>query len=110
MDGDLIQDKPLRDFGGKGLFTKEIEDALLEGRVDLAVHSMKDVQTELPGGLVIPCILPRQDVRDAFISRIARSFGELPEGAVIGTWLTARSNSVPSCAMASRFGVATSPP
>ena len=83
--GDLIQDKPLQEFGGKGLFTKEIEDALLQGRVDLAVHSMKDVQTELPEGLAIPCILPRQDVRDAFISHKAKSLLELPDGALVGT-------------------------
>ena len=83
--GDMIQDKALREFGGKGLFTKEIEDALHEGRIDLAVHSMKDVQTELPSGLTIPCILPREDVRDAFISLKAKSLEELPIGAVVGT-------------------------
>lgn len=83
--GDQIQDKALRAFGGKGLFTKEIEEALLGGRVDVAVHSMKDVQTRLPEGLQIAAILPRADVRDAFISPVAASIDELPQGAVVGT-------------------------
>ncbi len=83
--GDRIQDKALREFGGKGLFTKEIEEALLEGRIDLAVHSMKDVPTELPPGLMIACLLPREDVRDAFISEKAGTIEQLPEGAVVGT-------------------------
>lgn len=83
--GDRIWDKSLRDAGGKGLFTKEIEDALLSGSVDLAVHSMKDVPTELPAGLSIECLLPREDVRDAFISPKAERLADLPEGAVIGT-------------------------
>ena len=83
--GDKIWDKSLRDAGGKGLFTKEIEDALLSGSVDLAVHSMKDVPTELPAGLTIECMLPREDVRDAFISPKAEKLADLPEGAVIGT-------------------------
>ena len=83
--GDRIQDKALRDFGGKGLFTKEIEEALIDFDIDLAVHSMKDVQTLLPEGLLIPCILPREDVRDAFISLNASSINDLKEGAVVGT-------------------------
>ncbi len=83
--GDRIQDKALRAFGGKGLFTKEIEEALLAGAIDLAVHSMKDMPTALPEGLAIPCILPREDVRDAFISPKARDLASLPEGAVVGT-------------------------
>lgn len=83
--GDRIQDKALRDFGGKGLFTKEIEDALLAGEIDLAVHSMKDVATELPPGLVIPCLLPREDVRDAFLSFKAKNLMDLPRNAVVGT-------------------------
>ena len=83
--GDRISDKPLRDFGGKGLFTKEIEDALLDGRIDLAVHSMKDVPTELPAGLGIAAILPREDPRDAFISAQAGSLAALPVGALVGT-------------------------
>ena len=66
--GDRIKDKPLREFGGKGLFTKEIDEALLSGDVDMAVHSMKDLATDLPAGIVIAAMLPRADVRDAFIS------------------------------------------
>eukprot|EP00884_Botryococcus_braunii_P013201 jgi/Botrbrau1/21882/Bobra.0249s0011.1 len=83
--GDKILDQPLADIGGKGLFTKEIDDALLDGRIDIAVHSMKDVPTYLPAGTILPCNLPREDVRDAFISNIARSLGELPAGSVIGS-------------------------
>lgn len=83
--GDLIQDKALSAFGGKGLFTKEIEDALLAGTIDLAVHSMKDMPTKLPEGLTIPCLLPREDVRDAFISPKAKRLTDLPQGAVMGT-------------------------
>jgi len=83
--GDRIRDKPLRDFGGKGLFTKEIDDALLSGAVDLAVHSMKDLPTELPPGIVIAAVLKRGDVRDAFISASGESLAALPPGAVIGS-------------------------
>ena len=83
--GDKIQDKALREFGGKGLFTKEIEDGLLEGAFDIAVHSMKDMQTVLPEGLTIGCLLPREDVRDAFLSPVAGRLADLPEGAVVGT-------------------------
>lgn len=83
--GDRIQDRPLSEAGGKGLFTKEIEEALLEGRIDCAVHSMKDMPTQLPDGLSIPCLLPRDDVRDAFFSLKADSIDTLPEGAVVGT-------------------------
>ena len=83
--GDRIQTGPLSEAGGKGLFTKEIEDALLGGAIDLAVHSMKDVPTELPNGLRIECILPREDPRDAFLSPSAASLAELPQGAVVGT-------------------------
>ena len=83
--GDRIRDKPLREFGGKGLFTKEIDEALLAGRVDIAVHSMKDLPTELPEGIVIGAVLRRGDVRDAFISRKAGSIAELPKGAVVGS-------------------------
>jgi hydroxymethylbilane synthase len=75
----------LRDFGGKGLFTKEIDEALLEGVVDLAVHSMKDLPSRLPDGLIVGAVLPRADVRDAFISTKAGSLAALPPGAVIGT-------------------------
>ena len=83
--GDRITDKPLRDFGGKGLFTKEIDEALLSGAVDLAVHSMKDLPTVLPEGIVVAAVLPRADVRDAFISTRAPSLAELPRGSVVGT-------------------------
>jgi hydroxymethylbilane synthase len=83
--GDRIQDRPLADAGGKGLFTKEIEEALLAGEVDIAVHSMKDMPTILPDGLAVRCMLPREDVRDAFISRNATSLAALPKGAVVAT-------------------------
>ena len=83
--GDRIQDRPLSEAGGKGLFTKEIEEALLAGAIDLAVHSAKDMPTVLPEGLMLAACLPREDVRDAFISRKAASLRELPQGAVVGT-------------------------
>jgi hydroxymethylbilane synthase len=83
--GDRIQDRTLADAGGKGLFTKELEDALLDGRIDLAVHSMKDVPTIFPEGLGIAALLPREDPRDAFLSHRAKSLMELPKGARIGT-------------------------
>jgi hydroxymethylbilane synthase len=83
--GDMILDVPLAKVGGKGLFVKEIEDALLKGRVDLAVHSMKDVPTDLPEGLGIVCITRREDPRDAFLSVKYARFEELPKGARVGT-------------------------
>jgi hydroxymethylbilane synthase len=83
--GDRIRDKPLRDFGGKGLFTKEIDEALLAGAVDLAVHSMKDLPTELPYDVVIGAVLKRGDVRDAFISAKGERLSALPQGAVVGS-------------------------
>jgi hydroxymethylbilane synthase len=83
--GDMILDRPLAEAGGKGLFTKEIEEALLADEIDLAVHSMKDMQTALPPGLVIGATLPREDVRDAFISLKFASLAALPQGARIGT-------------------------
>lgn len=83
--GDRITDRPLTEAGGKGLFTKEIDEALLAGDVDVGVHSAKDLPTELPPGLVIAACLPRGDVRDAFISHRAVGIEELPHGAVIGT-------------------------
>jgi hydroxymethylbilane synthase len=83
--GDRILDVPLAQIGGKGLFVKEIEEALLSGEIDLAVHSMKDVPTELPEKLAILCVPPREDPRDALISRDGRSFMNLPRGARIGT-------------------------
>ncbi|MCX5873960.1 MAG: hydroxymethylbilane synthase [Deltaproteobacteria bacterium] len=83
--GDKILDAPLAKIGGKGLFTKEIEDALLEGSIDLAVHSMKDVPTETPEGLSLPAMLKREDPRDVFISRDGRAINELNVGEKIGT-------------------------
>jgi hydroxymethylbilane synthase len=83
--GDRIQDRKLSEIGGKGLFTKEIEEALIDGRIDLAVHSMKDVPTWLPDGLEISAILPREDPRDAFFSPHGATLAALPPGAVVGT-------------------------
>ena len=83
--GDRIQDRTLALIGGKGLFTEEIEAGLLKGTLDLAVHSMKDMPTALPTGLVIGAVLPRADPRDALIARGPRSVAELPRGAVVGT-------------------------
>ncbi|MEI6985594.1 MAG: hydroxymethylbilane synthase [Rhodospirillaceae bacterium] len=83
--GDRILDRTLAEVGGKGLFTKEIEDALAEGAIDLAVHSMKDVPTWLPVGLEIPCLLPRADPRDAWFSTSGLGLDDLPAGAVVGT-------------------------
>ena len=83
--GDQVQDRALSEIGGKGLFTKEIEEALLDGRIDIAVHSMKDMPTVLPDGLEIPCLLPREDVRDAFVSLRHDSIAALPHGAVVGS-------------------------
>ncbi|MEW6255420.1 MAG: hydroxymethylbilane synthase [Pseudomonadota bacterium] len=83
--GDRIQDRPLSEAGGKGLFTKEIEEALLEGRIDLAVHSAKDVATALPEGLHLAGFLPRADVRDALILGAGASLDDLPAGARVGT-------------------------
>jgi hydroxymethylbilane synthase len=83
--GDRIQDRPLSEVGGKGLFTKEIEEALLDGRIDLAVHSSKDMPTVLPDGLALTAFLPREDVRDAFLSPKAKTLTDLPHGAVVGS-------------------------
>jgi hydroxymethylbilane synthase len=83
--GDRIQDRPLAEAGGKGLFTKEIEEALLSGAIDLAVHSSKDMPTSLPPGLVLSAFLPREDPRDAFISHKAKTIKDLPPEAVLGT-------------------------
>ncbi|WP_417579214.1 hydroxymethylbilane synthase [Pelagibacterium sp.] len=83
--GDIILDRPLSEVGGKGLFTKEIETALANGEIDIAVHSAKDVATEINPMFALPAYLPREDVRDAFLSLIAKSPDHLPEGAVIGS-------------------------
>lgn len=83
--GDIILDTPLAKVGGKGLFVKELEVAMLENRADIAVHSMKDVPVEFPQGLGLEVICPREDPRDAFVSNTINSFAELPQGAVVGT-------------------------
>ena len=83
--GDKILDTPLAKVGGKGLFVKELEEGLLGGMADIAVHSMKDVPVELPNGLHLPVVCPREDPRDAFVSTRYASFGQLPPGARIGT-------------------------
>jgi len=83
--GDRILDRPLSEAGGKGLFTKEIEEALLAGEIDLAVHSSKDMPTLLPDGLALVAYLEREDVRDVFISRKAASFADLPPNALVGS-------------------------
>lgn len=83
--GDRITDRPLKEIGGKGLFTREIEEALSSGAIDIAVHSMKDMPTVQPDGLLIDCFLPREDVRDAFVSPHVAAISELPVGAVVGS-------------------------
>ena len=83
--GDRIIDRPLKEIGGKGLFTKEIEQALLDGSIDLAVHSMKDMPVLQPEGLLLDTYLPREDVRDAFVAPHAGGLGDLPAGAKVGT-------------------------
>ena len=85
VTGDQILDRPLKEIGGKGLFTREIEEALLAGQIDIAVHSMKDMPTVQPGGLVLDCYLPREDVRDAFVALDGSGFEALPDGAVVGS-------------------------
>ncbi len=85
VTGDMIQDRPLKAIGGKGLFTREIEEDLLAGKIDIAVHSMKDMPTIQPDGLSLDTYLPREDVRDAFISPTLGSIAELAQGAVVGT-------------------------
>ncbi|KUF09231.1 hydroxymethylbilane synthase [Pseudoponticoccus marisrubri] len=81
----IAADRPLKEIGNKGLFTKEIEEAMLDGRIDIAVHSMKDMPVEQPEGLVLDCLLPREDTRDAFICPHAATIADLPDGAVVGT-------------------------
>jgi len=83
--GDRIKDRNLTEIGGKGLFTKEIEEALLSGSIELAVHSMKDLPAIIPEGLVIGAVLPREDPRDALVSLKANSVADLPHGALIGS-------------------------
>ncbi|ESZ40483.1 hydroxymethylbilane synthase [Mesorhizobium sp. L2C066B000] len=83
--GDRIQDRPLSEAGGKGLFTKEIEEALLAGTIDIAVHSSKDMPTVLPVGLELSAFLPREDARDAFIGKAVKRIIDLPQGAKVGS-------------------------
>ena len=83
--GDQIQDRALKDIGGKGLFTREIEEALVAGSIDIAVHSMKDMPTLQPAGLLLDCYLPREDVRDAFVSPTVDALMHLPQGATVGS-------------------------
>lgn len=83
--GDIVLDRPLSEIGGKGLFTKELDDAMLRGDIEIAVHSMKDVATILPPGIVLPTIVEREDPRDAFMCLKAKSLADLPAGSVIGT-------------------------
>jgi hydroxymethylbilane synthase len=83
--GDRVQDRLLAEIGGKGLFAKEIEEALLAGRIDLAVHSLKDLETWLPDGLTIACVLPRDDPRDALLAARGTTLASLPQGARVGT-------------------------
>ncbi|KAK4757605.1 hypothetical protein SAY87_018906 [Trapa incisa] len=92
--GDKILTQPLADIGGKGLFTKEIDEALINGEIDIAVHSMKDVPTYLPEKTILPCNLEREDVRDAFISRTSNSLADLPAGSVIGTASLRRKSQI----------------
>ncbi|CAF1788765.1 hypothetical protein HID58_089570 [Brassica napus] len=92
--GDKILSQPLADIGGKGLFTKEIDEALINGHIDIAVHSMKDVPTYLPEKTFLPCNLVREDVRDAFICLTAASLAELPAGSVVGTASLRRKSQI----------------
>lgn len=85
VTGDQVLDKPLKEIGGKGLFTREIEEALLDGGIDIAVHSMKDMPTLQPAGLLLDCYLPREDVRDAFVSPGFGGIADLPQGATVGS-------------------------
>lgn len=92
--GDMVLDKALAEIGGKGLFTKEIDNAQLNGEVDIAVHSMKDVPTWLPEGIDLPCMLPREDTRDVFISNKASRLEDLPDGSVIGSASLRRQSQI----------------
>jgi hydroxymethylbilane synthase len=85
VTGDAIQDRPLKDIGGKGLFTREIEEALLDGSIDIAVHSMKDMPVLQPTGLLLDTYLPREDVRDAFVAQDVAALKDLPAGARVGS-------------------------
>lgn len=92
--GDKVQDRALMEVGGKGLFTKEIDDAMLEGDIEIAVHSMKDVPTWMPEGIHLPCMLERRDVRDVFISPKVDNIWDLPEGATVGSASLRRQSQI----------------
>lgn len=83
--GDKVLDRPLKELGGKGLFTREIEEDLLDGRIDIAVHSMKDMPVDQPGGLMLETYLPREDVRDGFVAKGPKSLSDLKAGELVGT-------------------------
>lgn len=85
VTGDMVQDRALKKIGGKGLFTREIEEALAAGGIDIAVHSMKDMPVLQPDGLILDCYLPREDVRDGFVSPHVAAVTDLPQGAVVGS-------------------------
>ena len=95
--GDQILDRSLSKVGGKGLFVKELETALMEGRADLAVHSMKDVPAELPPGFALGAILAREDPRDALVSNVHARLQDLPPGAVVGTSSLRRQAQIAAC-------------
>jgi hydroxymethylbilane synthase len=94
--GDRVLDRPLADIGGKGLFSKEIDEAMLNGHIDLAVHSVKDLPTWLPEGIVLAAVLPREDPRDVLIASVAR-IAELARGAVVGTSSPRRQAQILAC-------------
>ncbi len=83
--GDKVLDRPLKDIGGKGLFSKEIDEALIQKKIDIAVHSMKDLETLMPSGIILAATMEREDPRDVFISQLATNLDELPSGSIIGT-------------------------
>ncbi len=94
VTGDAVQDRPLKEIGGKGLFTREIEDALLDGSIDIAVHSMKDMPVDQPAGLLLDTYLPREDVRDAFVTLDGLRLSDLAKGSVVGTSSLRRKSQI----------------
>ena len=86
-EGDRFLDAPLVEVGGKGLFIKELEQAILEERADIAVHSMKDVTIDLPDGFALPVIMQREDTHDVLVSNEYKSIAEIPEGGIVGRWI-----------------------
>ena len=109
VTGDMVQDRALKEIGGKGLFTREIEEALLEGAIDIAVHSMKDMPTLQPGGLVLDCYLPREDVRDGFVGQVAGLAALKPSVRSMPNESRARSASLPPLRLAPSERVARLP-